>query len=142
MFGQGQKQQWLHLPCGLLGRCFGRFWRSVFSVFLKQSHHGFCTGRRWESKESPTQIPILLRNMPHCGVVIFVSQKLFFVKLGYSEAGVWPWILAFHQGKLETASSTFMISLVNSYSISLTIKLGGGFKYVFMFNPTWGNDPI
>ena len=28
------------------------------------------------------------------------------------------------------------------FRITLECHLGGGFKHFFMFNPTWGNDPI
>ena len=30
----------------------------------------------------------------------------------------------------------------DTFRITLECHLGGGFKHFFMFNPTWGNDPI
>ena len=43
--------------------------------------------------------------------------------------------------KFPWAMGRFQSTLV-SFTCLHQILLGGGFKYFFMFNPTWGNDPI
>ena len=48
----------------------------------------------------------------------------------------------FREGHKNTTATEGPSEHETESGFGLTICLGGGFKYLFMFTLTWGNDPI